>query len=156
MNDLELRIQKLEDESAIRKLKAVYLNACDQKDVDTIRACFTQNAELIYPPIGAFGMDGLIEVFTQMAVQTSITDVHQAHNAVIEIDGDTASAEWNLSFASYNPDDKSFRLLSSFYKDRYTRTDEGWKISFSQSCPRSVVDGSLAEAKVKAEWLEME
>ena len=94
MSDLEQRIHKLEDESAIRKLKAVYLNACDQKDVETIKDCFTEDAELIYPPIGAFGVDGLVEVFTQMAVQTSIVDVHQAHNGVIEIDGDTASAQW--------------------------------------------------------------
>ncbi|MGC6511446.1 MAG: nuclear transport factor 2 family protein [Parvibaculales bacterium] len=155
MSDLEQRIQKLEDESAIRKLKAVYLNACDQKDVEAIKDCFTEDAELIYPPIGAFGVDGLVEVFTQMAVQTSIVDVHQAHNGVIEIDGDTASAQWNLSFATYNPDDKSFRLLSSFYKDKYVRTDRGWKICFSESCPRTVVDGTLADATVKAEWQDM-
>lgn len=156
MSELEQRIQKLEDESAIRKLKAVYLNACDQKDVDTIRGCFTDDAELIYPPIGAFGVDGLVEVFTQMAVQTSIVDVHQAHNGVIEINVDTANAQWNLGFATYNPEDKTFRLLSSFYKDRYVRTENGWKICFSESCPRTVVDGTLSDEKVQASWQEIE
>ncbi len=156
MPDLEARIRKLEDESAIRKLKARYLNACDSKDVEALRSCFTSDAELIYPPIGSFGVDGLVEVFTKMAVQTPIIDVHQAHNGIIEIDGETATAEWNLSFSSYNPDAKTFRLLSSFYNDKYIRTAQGWLICFSQSCPRAVVDGQLKEAGILANWIGIE
>ena len=80
---LEKRLEALEAENAIRKLKYTYLNACDRKDVETIRACFTEDAELDYPPIGKFGLDGLIDIFTQMAATTPITDVHQAHNGEI-------------------------------------------------------------------------
>ena len=76
---LETRLAALEAESAIRKLKYIYLNACDSKDVETIKACFTEDAELDYPPIGKFGLDGLIDIFTQMAATTPITDVHQIH-----------------------------------------------------------------------------
>ena len=87
MADIERRLARLEAESDIRRLKARYLNACDAKDVEAIRACFTVDAELHYPPIGQFGVDGLIEVFTQMAATTPIVDVHQGHNAEIEVDG---------------------------------------------------------------------
>ncbi|MFD2499277.1 nuclear transport factor 2 family protein [Rhizorhabdus histidinilytica] len=52
MASLEERIARLEAESEIRKLKARYLNACDAKDVDAIRACFTPDAELDYQPVG--------------------------------------------------------------------------------------------------------
>ena len=58
IEELEKRLEALEGESAIRKLKYTYLNACDSKDVETIKDCFTEDAELDYPPIGKFGLDG--------------------------------------------------------------------------------------------------
>ena len=153
MTDLEPRIARLEAESDIRRLKARYLNACDAKDVDAIRACFTEAAVIDFPPVGAFDVDGLIGVFTQMAATTPITDVHQGHNAEIEVNGDEASARWNLGYATYDPRARSFRLLANFYHDRYRRTPEGWRISYSRSEPRAIVDGTLAEDAIKADWV---
>ena len=154
MSDIETRLARLEAESEIKRLKARYLNSCDAKDVDAIRACFTPDAELDFPPIGTFGVDGLIQVFTQMAVQTPITDVHQAHNAEIEVaaDGKTATARWSLGFATYDPRNRSFRMLANFYHDRYVLTAEGWRICYSRSEPRAIVDGTLAEEGIKASW----
>ncbi|RJF93149.1 nuclear transport factor 2 family protein [Sphingomonas cavernae] len=153
MADLESRISRLEAESDIRRLKARYLNACDAKDVDAIRACFTPDAVIDFPPIGEFDLDGLIDVFTQMAVSTPITDVHQAHNAEIDVRGDEASARWNLGYASYDPRGRTFRLLANFYQDRYRRTPDGWRICYTRSEPRAIVDGTLAEDGIKAAWV---
>ena len=83
MSDLEQRLQTLEAESAIRKLKAQYLNACDAKDPQAIRACFMEDAVIDYPPLGEFNLDGLIQIFTEMAVNTNIVDTHQAHNCLL-------------------------------------------------------------------------
>ncbi len=154
MADLEARLARLEAESDIRRLKARYLNACDAKDAGAIRACFTPDAELHYPPIGQFGVDGLIEVFTQMAVATPIVDVHQGHNAEIEVaaDGATATGRWNLGYATYDPRSRAFRLLNSFYHDRYRLTADGWLIAYSRSEPRTIVDGTLEAGSVKANW----
>jgi len=154
MSDLEARIARLEAESAIRRLKARYLNACDAKDVDAIRACFTPDAELDYQPIGKFGPDGLIEVFTQIAVNSPIVDVHQGHNAEIEvIDADHARGRWNLGFATYDPREGTFRLLSSFYHDEYVRTADGWRIAKSRNEPRTILDGKLTDGSVSAQSL---
>ena len=150
---LEVRIDRLEAESAVRKLKARYLNACDAKNIERIRGCFTPDAQLVYPPIGEFGVDGLIEVFSQVAATTPIVDVHQVHNAEIEIEGDEASALWNLGFSTYDPREGTFRLLASFYHDRYVRTSEGWRISYSRSEPRAVIDGKIAQSGVAAAWV---
>lgn len=152
MTDLETRIARLEAESAIRRLKARYLNACDAKDVDAIRACFTPDAVIDFPPIGEFDLDGLIGIFTQMAATTPITDVHQGHNGEIDVDGDTASARWNLGYATYDPRTRGFRLLASFYHDRYRRTADGWRICYTRSEPRAIVDGVLAAEGLKADW----
>lgn len=153
MSDLEKRIEKLEAESEIRKLKARYLNACDAKDMAAIRACFTKDAVIEYPPLGSFDVDGLIGIFEQMAATTPIVDVHQGHNGEIEIDGETASAKWNLGFATYDPRANTFRLLASFYTDKYRKTEDGWRISFTRSEPRAIVDGELADDKIKANWI---
>lgn len=151
MADLEERIARLEAESDIRRLKARYLNACDAKDVDAIRACFTPDAELDYQPVGKFGPNGLIEAFTQIALHSPIVDVHQIHNGEIEvIDADNAKARWSLGFSTYDPRDGSFRLIGSFYHDEYVRTPEGWRVSKSRHEPRTIMDGKLGETGVTA------
>ena len=153
MSDLESRIARLEAESDIRWLKARYLNACDAKDVDAIRACFTPDAVIDFPPLGEFDLDGLIGIFTQMAATTPIVDVHQGHNAEIEVNGDEAHARWNLGYATYDPRSGSFRLLANFYHDRYRKTPDGWRISYSRSEPRAIVDGTIGADSVKAGWV---
>jgi hypothetical protein len=36
-------------------------------------------------------------------------------------------------------------MLASFYEDRYRKTADGWRISYTKSTPRTIVDGSLAD-----------
>jgi len=156
VNSLTARLDRLEAESEIRKLKARYLNACDAKDPEAIRACFSKDAMVEYPPIGEFNVDGLIKIFTEMAVESNIVDVHQAHNPEIEITGDRASAKWNLSYTMYDPDSKNFRLLASFYYDEYIKTEHGWLIRRSRSAPRSIVDGKLDQGAIEANWVPSE
>jgi ketosteroid isomerase-like protein len=147
---LEARIARLEAESEIRKLKARYLNACDMKDVKVIRACFHPDAELDYAPMGKFGLDQLIAVFTQIAVGSPIEDSHQIHNGEIEIfDGGRAAARWSLSFTTYDPRSGSFRMMSGIYEDEYTKTGEGWRIMSSRHTPRLIVDGTLQDGAMQ-------
>lgn len=153
MTDLESRLARLEAESEIRKLKARYLNACDAKEVDVIRACFTEDAVIDFPPLGQFDLDGLMKIFNDMAATTPIVDVHQGHNGEIEIMGDEASGRWNLGFATYDPRAGSFRLLASFYTDRYRKTADGWRICYTRSEPRAIVDGKLEQGSVNASWI---
>ncbi len=153
MSDLEARIIRLEAESDIRRLKARYLNACDAKDMKSIRACFTDDAEIVFPPLGHFNLDGLMGIFEQMAASTPIIDVHHGHNGEIEIDGDTATGRWNLGFATYDPRSKSFRMLASFYEDRYRKTEAGWRICYTKSTPRTIIDGTLADDNLTAKWM---
>jgi len=149
-----VRLDRLEAEAEIRRLKARYLNACDAKNMAAMRGCFTEDAEIVFPPLGRFDVNGLMDVFAQMAATTAIVDVHQGHNGEIEVLGDEASATWSLSFASYNPKDGSFRLLAGFYFDRYRRTPAGWRICYTESKPRAIVDGALREDGLQASWVE--
>jgi len=147
---LEDRIDRLEAESDIRRLKARYLNACDRKDADTVRACFAPDAVIAFPPLGEFDVDGLIGIFTQMAVSTSIIDSHHGHNGEITVNGDKAEAIWNLGFATFNPEDNSFRLLAGFYTDRYEKRNGEWLITYTRSEPRKIIDGQLTDNGLSA------
>lgn len=151
MSDLEIRIARLEAESAIHKLKARYLNACDAKNVEEIRSCFIPDAALDYPPVGSFGPDGLIAAFTEIALNSPIVDSHQIHNGEIDIlDAGHARARWNLGFATWDPRVGSFRYIASFYHDEYVLTDDGWRISKSRHEARMIFDGKLIEGRVEA------
>jgi len=154
MPDIETRLARLEAESDIRRLKARYLNACDRKDADTVRACFAPDAVIDYPPLGEFDVDGLLGIFTQMAVSTNIIDSHHGHNAEITIDGDKAEAVWNLGFATINPDDNSFRLLAGFYTDKYEKRGDDWLITYTRSEPRKIIDGKLEENSISGSLLK--
>lgn len=140
---LEERISRLEAESDIRRLKARYLNACDRKDAETVRACFAPDAVIDFPPLGQFDVDGLLGIFTQMAVSTNIIDSHHGHNAEITVNGNSAKATWNLGFATVNPDDGSFRLLSSFYTDKYEKRNGEWVFTYTKSEPTRIIDGTI-------------
>lgn len=146
---IEERLQRLEAESAIRKLKARYLNACDAKDVAVIRSCFTPDAHIDFAGMGQFTLDQLIDIFTELAVTTPISDSHHGHNAEIEVvSADSAKARWNLGFSTFDPRTRSFRVMSLFYYDEYRRTGDGWRICVSRTEARTVVEGKLEAGSV--------
>ena len=149
---IEQRLAKLEAEADIRRLKARYLNACDAKNVEQMRGCFTQDAVIDFAGMGQFSLDELMAIYNQMAVQTPIADSHHGHNAEIDIlSEDEAKAVWNLGFTTYDPRDHSFRVMSLFYYDEYRRLEGGWRISASKTEARLVVQGRLDAETVRAE-----
>lgn len=151
---IEERLARLEAESEIRRVKARYLNACDAKQADVVRACFTADAVIDFEGMGVFTVDQLVGIFTEIAVNSPITDSHHGHNGEIEIlSADTAKAVWNLGFTTYDPRRGQFRALSMFYHDEYRRTEDGWRISKTKSLARSALEGTVIEGKLSANWL---
>lgn len=151
---IEDRLIHLESESAIRRLKARYLNACDAKEADEVRACFTADAVIDFEGMGVFTVDQLVSIFTEMAVTTPIADIHHGHNGEIEIlSKNEAQARWNLGFTTYDPRNGSFRALSMFYHDEYRLTHNGWRISATKSIARTALQGTATAGNVSADWL---
>lgn len=151
---IEERLARLEAESEIRRLKARYLNACDAKEADAVRAYFTPDAVIDFEGMGVFTVDQLVGIFTEMAVNTPISDSHHGHNGEIEVlDERSATARWNLGFTTYDPRNGQFRALSMFYHDRYTKTAEGWRISATKSVLRTALEGTAKAGDLSANWL---
>jgi len=80
--DLEKRIQELEDILAIQNLKHTYLNACDAKDVKGMIATFVNSGcKIDYGPVGSFtNREDLAAVFQEVACHESVSYTHlRAH-----------------------------------------------------------------------------
>lgn len=132
LQDLALRLQRMEDIDAIRQLKARYFHACDHKDIDTLRSCFTPGTLLIeYGVIGRFSdREAFLDIYRQMACHPHITDMHHGQNAQIEwLSPNEARATWDLYFHQINQQTGTLTQLGGFYLDRFIKTDGHWVIA---------------------------
>ncbi len=129
---LEDRIAKLEAIEDIRKLKARYAAHCDNNyDTENIVSLFTEDCVWEGDGRGLYnGRDGLRELFKLSPVSYPYA-AHLVTNPIIEVDGDFAKGEWLLlePCNTTRDDEPAGAILSSRYKDEYTRIDGVWYIS---------------------------
>lgn len=130
MNDLEARITRLEDIEAIRQLKALYCDICDDDhNPGRIVEIFTEDGIWEGRGIGkATGLQEIRELFAgfQRAIRFS---QHMVQNPMIEIDGDCATGRWYfLGMFTMEKDGKPL-WQSCRYEETYRRTSDGWKIA---------------------------
>lgn len=132
LNAWQQRIQVLEDIEAIKCLKARYLNSCDLKNVEAIRACFSSLEVLIdYGQVGVFHQrEGLIEAFNAQGNHPYIADSHHASNPEITIvNPEKAIGRWALAFHQINSQEQSMLRLDGVYDDEYVKEEGAWVIA---------------------------
>tara|TARA_R110001592_G_scaffold363396_2_gene687721 strand:+ start:146214 stop:146723 length:510 start_codon:yes stop_codon:yes gene_type:complete len=140
---LEARLQQLEDIEAIKRLKARYLNACDQQDPEAVRACFLEGEVEI--DMSSFGhcrnRDEFVDsIFIPMGCHDFVLDMHHCSNPEIElIDSASARGLWGLNYRNINTRESTLTLLSAFYHDEYRKVEGAWYISRSRTEYRSVL-----------------
>jgi len=131
MQDLERRIQRLEDIEAIRQLKARYFHACDRKDVETLRQCFAEGEiHIDYGVIGRFNdREAFLSVYKEKACHSHIVDMHHGQNAQIHwLSEQEATAIWDLFFHQIDTETNTITQLAGFYKDRFIKQSGKWVI----------------------------
>jgi ketosteroid isomerase-like protein len=97
LEQIERRLQVLEDVEAIRNLKARYAALCDnQYDADGIASLFTEDAIWESPALGRFEGRDAIRSFFRGASGIFSFAIHYSLNGQIEVVGDTARACWYL------------------------------------------------------------
>ncbi|HLG89102.1 MAG TPA: nuclear transport factor 2 family protein [Alphaproteobacteria bacterium] len=136
LESLNRRLQKLEDIEAIRKLKARYLNACDQHVPAEVRACFADGkVPIIVGHLGSYDTaDGFVAMYKQAACHDYVLEAHHGANGEIDIVDDThAKGLWGLSWRCVNSKDKTLTFVSLQYHDEYVKVDGKWKISATRS-----------------------
>lgn len=138
---LEERLQRLEDDRAIRDLKARYLRACDTQDPDAVAACLLPGVKVRFEGFPDFdNRDEFVAVYRQFGCAPGIFDIHHAANGVITFDSpDRASGQWALTFHNVN---LAQRILTQFgieYDDVYVKQDGHWSIAETASRKKSVL-----------------
>ena len=84
MNEnLEKRVQELEDILAIQHLKHAYLNACDAKDVQAMIKTFViSDCKIDYGPVGSFtNRDDLAKVMKALKKTKNVISVNRVHSS---------------------------------------------------------------------------
>ncbi len=127
----EQRLDRLESAEAIRQLKYRYFQACDEKRPEDVRACFAPGpVDLNYGRIGTFGdREEMLAVFTELACQDHIVEMHHGQNPVIEfLDDDNATARWGLYYYMIDTRRDLVTQLAGTYDDAYRRTGGEWRM----------------------------
>ncbi|WP_344753611.1 nuclear transport factor 2 family protein [Leifsonella bigeumensis] len=151
------RLLALED---IRRIKAEYFAAIDEKRWDDLEAVFLPDAQ--FGPFWAAAEPESVQQFVE-SVRTTFADVHTIHVAFMPIidllDADHATGRWSMQDTlSWAPDTFDFRdsavpgqrgaIGKGVYRDRYQRDADGrWRISFTsleRLSIEAVVDPALA------------
>ena len=128
---LQMQIQRLEDIEEIRKLKAAYFHACDQKAIGSIAECFVEDEVWIdYGVVGSFSSrEDFILMFEEAACHDHIIDTHHGQNAQISWQSPfKATAISDLYFHQINTKEQTLTQLSGFYEDVFVNNGDGWKI----------------------------
>lgn len=145
--DLEQRLQRLEDDRAIRDLKARYLRACDAKDPDSVRDCLLpEGAVIAYDGFPAFdSREAFVAIYAEMGCAPGVFDIHHGANGVIAFEGpDRAIGQWSLLFHNINLASRTVTQMGVVYDDIYVKRHDRWWIaetrSRRQSCLIQAVD----------------
>jgi 3-phenylpropionate/cinnamic acid dioxygenase small subunit len=117
----------LADRVAIRDLTARYNDAIDDVRLDDYLACFT--------PDGVLDIDGLgrgqgPDQIRPMVEPIAPIAVHLTLDAVVEVDGDTATQRCRFLLGRRSGDRSDFSIVTSGrYHDRLIRTADGWRFA---------------------------
>ncbi len=139
---LELRVQHLEDQLAIRELTAGYNQAFDEGRIEAWLDCFTDDAVFEItgapPTIGRDRLRSLIEVIGTLGF------VHHSLDHRVEVDGDTARQTCRLVLGyrdAQRAPDSSRWMNSGRYRDELVRTDAGWRFARRSFVPDAAFAG---------------
>lgn len=144
---IEERLRRLEDDRAIRDLKARYLRACDDKDPDAVRSCLRPDAAIRYDGFPPFdNREDFVAVYRQFGCVPGVFDIHHAANGVIDFSGpDHATGQWSLTFHTINLAHRTITQFGIEYDDAYLREGGRWWIAESTSRRKSVLVQSVDE-----------
>ena len=146
---IEERLQKLEDDRAIRDLKARYLRACDTKDPEAVRDCLLpQGAAIVYDGFPPFhNRDDFVAVYAQIGCAPGIFDIHHGANGIIRFENENrATGQWSLFFHNINLGGKTLTQMGVEYDDIYVKQDGRWWISETRSKRLSCLIHSVDDA----------
>ena len=131
---LEQRVQRMEDESSIRRMLIEYGAFLDAKDYHAYAALFAPDG-VWQGGFGTFTGPAAIEAMLTAnlgapeAGYVNKTSFHMLTNPLITLYGDRAHVESKYLFWTASPDNRPTPLLAGRYVDEFVRVGGEWKIA---------------------------
>ena len=124
-------LEALED---IRRLKYRYFRTLDLKLWDEFGETFAADAvgrygTKVYGELDALEGREAIVGFMSEKLSNDIITMHLAHHPEIDVDGDTAEASWGFEDTVIAPELNVMIRGAGYYRDRYRREADGWRIA---------------------------
>jgi ketosteroid isomerase-like protein len=134
LDEMEKRLQALEDLEAIKNLHRNYILWLNNRQWDYMAECFNENAvALIYRHPLCRGKAEIHRLFTETMSQVNTgkgRDAHFATLPVISVDGDRAKGHWLLYILIAHPvTGEAFRWLQGRYECTYEKANGKWKFT---------------------------
>lgn len=143
IEDLEKRIARLEDESAVRAVIYDYCFKQDQRNVEAFLDILTDDIHFTFPgwQLELNGKDELKPYFLEQVFATHEFNNHKVTNVNIKLDGDKAQAEAYLSLHSSYQGDPQEACIRYMFQAR--REDGKWRLN-DINCEAITWKGSAA------------
>jgi len=137
IEELEARIQVLEDIEAIKKLKATYCRLCDagldqERNLRELLSHFDKNARADFGvgEAAIFEGEAGLETFLGELVPGAVSFCkHMVHNPIIEVNGDTATGEWYFEVPATDRASNRAQWMAGSYFEQYVRQEGAWKFA---------------------------
>jgi ketosteroid isomerase-like protein len=120
-------LARLEAESGVRRLVALYCDAVNRRDADAAGALFAPDARIAiadFPPIA--GADAIREGMRQTFAAHEFLRQH-CDVGLIDVAGERAAARLSVFEASKRPGEAEVSLIFGFYEDAYVRLGGTWR-----------------------------
>jgi uncharacterized protein (TIGR02246 family) len=126
VGELAARVARLEAEAAIRKLLARYCKAVDERDLETIKTLFTEDAYVkVIPWSEHRGKQAVVDFFAGYFVSGWQEPRHYITNQIIDVNGSEATA-FSYLFETVAKNGESV-VGCGTYADRLRCTDGVWR-----------------------------
>lgn len=140
---LEARVQRLEDEAAIRNLLVEYGHDLDTLDLVAYSKLFAKEGTWKGGIGSAKGPEGILAMLQKATAKAppydpnKVRSFHLMTNFFIQVDGDRAKARSKWTFIGRSADNKIEPRLAGHYDDTFIREDGKWKF-LSREAPHDI------------------
>lgn len=131
--NVEAQLQEVEDELEIRRLLSRYGHHLDDRNLEAYAALFAENGEWIggfgraQTPAGILKMLRNADLSPNRSRDGGHASVHVMTNAIIDVDGDSATALSKFTVLERGEDGAPRVRRVGHYRDKLVREDGVWK-----------------------------